>query len=82
MFYEEEGNIYISVNGLFKRYDRGSNNALLTATIYAVGHIWMGVSPELVEEMFYEIISNYQKYGVDVSTIMHADCAKYDQKAS
>ena len=69
VFSEEAGIVYISVNDLFKRYDRGSNNALLTSTIWAIGHIRMGVQPELVEKRFYEIISDYQKYGVDVSKI-------------
>ena len=73
VFSTEDDIIYITVNDLYKKYNQGSNNALLTSTIYAIGLIGLNVSPAIIETRFYEIISDYAYYGVDVTTIVNDD---------
>jgi hypothetical protein len=76
LFKNENGIIYITLNGLFKKYNQGSNNALLTSTVYIAGLIGIDMAPQIMETRFYDVIADYKKYGVDVSLIVKDDLFK------
>jgi len=73
LFTTSDETIYISVNGLYEKYSQSSRNVLMTATVYAIGLIRLDVSSEIIEPRFYEIISNYGNYGLDVSSLLNDD---------
>jgi hypothetical protein len=77
VFMDEGENILVKIKPILSRYNPGSRNALLTATIYAIGLLkTANISQEVIEERFYEVISDYAKYGIDVSSIVNDDLFK------
>ena len=77
VFLNEDENMQIKINPMFIKYKDGSKNALITATAYAIGLLETGnTSLSVIEERFYNIISDYAKYGVDVSSIVKDEAFK------
>jgi hypothetical protein len=71
LYESRDGCIYITTNDLYSKYNTSSKNALLTATVYAIGLSEINTEPATVEDEFYWLIAFYQENGVDTRDLVN-----------
>lgn len=74
ILHTENGQLAMTINNLYFKYDMGSNNALMTAALYSIGLIQTGgTDTGTIEERFYNTPMLYSKSGYDVSALINDD---------